>query len=95
MYGVDYRDVRNQQLNQQLYQFTQADNISNVSEKYYTIVKGTYLLPFLGLTGYALRFEYVEAPTRLVNSSDISSLPDDYVLSTVPYLATGEMLFNR
>lgn len=93
MVGVDYRDVRNQQLNQQLYQFTQVDQMP--WEKYFTIVHGQYLLPFIGVTGYAMRLEYVQSPTRLINSTDISSIPDDYILSTVPYLATGEMLLNR
>ncbi len=96
MVGVDYRDVKNQVLNQQLYRFFRADySIANNQERYFTLVHGQYFLPFLPQSGYALRFEYQKTPTPLVLSSDISSIPDQYVLNTVPYLATGEMLFNR
>ena len=31
----------------------------------------------------------------MVNITDLCTLPDDYVLNTVPYMAVSEMLANR
>lgn len=34
-------------------------------------------------------------PTQLVSPTDILTIPDDYSLNTIPYMAVSEMLMNR
>ena len=31
----------------------------------------------------------------LVNDTDILTIPDEYSLNTIPYLAVAEMMYNR
>lgn len=40
-------------------------------------------------------FEYQKAPTQMVNPTDLITVPDDYSLNTIPYMAVAEMLANR
>lgn len=93
---MDYRDLQAPAPNSALYNFFRSDySVTEWEEMYYTIVHGDYFLPFIPSNSYAIRFEYVMAPTTLTLSSDLVTLPDTYSLSTIPYLATGEMLYNR
>ena len=45
--------------------------------------------------GQPINIDYQIKPTQLVNSTDILSIPDDYSLNTIPYLAVSEMMANR
>jgi hypothetical protein len=42
-----------------------------------------------------ISFEYQKKPTQLVDTTDVLTVPDDYSLNTIPYLAVSEMLANR
>jgi len=95
MIGMDYRDFKESLLNQTTFQVQRNDSFLNVGEVYYAIVNGVYFLPFVPATGKNIRFEYQKLPTTLINTGDIATIPDTYVLSTVPYLAVSEFLFNR
>jgi hypothetical protein len=39
--------------------------------------------------------DYQIKPTQIESTIDSYTIPDDYLLSTVPYLAVSEMLMNR
>lgn len=93
--GFDLRDYREPSLNQFIYRFYTDDFNFYQSELYYTIVDGTYFLPFMPQSDNAIRFEYQKNPTALSAASDVCIIPNSYVLNIVPYFATSEMLFNR
>lgn len=95
MIGMDYRDFKESLLNQTTFQVQRSDSFLNVWEIYYTIVNGLYFLPFSPWSGFNIRFEYQKLPTTFINTTDLATIPDTYVLSTVPYIAVSEMLFNR
>lgn len=95
MIGMDYRDFKESLLNQTTFQVQRTDSFLNVGEIYYTIVNGLYFLPFSPWSGFNIRFEYQKLPTTLIDIADIATIPDTYVLSTIPYIAVSEMLFNR
>jgi len=40
------------------------------------------------MSGYAIRFLYQKRPTFLLNNYDALTIPEDYAISTVPYIAT-------
>ena len=42
-----------------------------------------------------IMMDYQTKPTQIVDTVDTYAIPDDYLLSTVPYLAVSEMLMNR
>ncbi len=94
--GFDLRDYFEPQLNSYIFRYQQDDwNLLNQQELYYSIVDGTYFLPFMPASGNAIRFEYQKSPTQLAATSDIATIPDAYCLNIIPYFATSEMLFNR
>jgi hypothetical protein len=96
MVGIDYRDIQSPSPNMTIYNFFRNDfSATSWTEMYYTLLNGAYFLPFIPANSYALRFEYVKKPTTLSVYTDTCTLPDTYSLSTIPYLATGEMLYNR
>ena len=95
MIGMDYRDFKESLLNQTTFQVQRSDSFLNVWELYYTIVNGLYFLPFSPWSEFNIRFEYQKLPTRLINTTDLVTVPDTYALSTIPYVAVSEMLFNR
>lgn len=95
MIGMDYRDFKESLLNQTTFQVQRSDSFLNVWEIYYTIVNGVYFLPFSPWTGFNIRFEYQKLPTTFNLITDLATVPDTYALSTIPYIAVAEMLFNR
>lgn len=95
MIGMDYRDFKESLLNQTTFQVQRSDSFLNVWELYYTIVNGIYFLPFSPASGYNIRFEYQKLPTTMIDTLDLATIPDTYVLNTVPYIAVAEFLFNR
>lgn len=52
-------------------------------------------VPFLPQSGNAIRMEYNAKPTTLTLSTDVCDIPDEYCLTTIPYLATSMMLQVR
>lgn len=96
MIGFDYRDYMQPQLNTINYNTYRDDyTYAFQGEFYYTLIDDTYFLPFLPQSGCMIRFEYQKKPTQLVATSDVATIPDDYVLNIIPYFATAEMLYNR
>jgi len=45
--------------------------------------------------GQPISFEYQKKPDQLINPTDLLTIPDDYSLNTIPYMAVSEMLANR
>lgn len=70
----------------------------NKNEIGYTIYwydGGMYFLPFgLNQPWLPILFQYEKKPTEMVNNTDLCTIPDDFV-STIPYVAVAEMLYNR
>lgn len=95
MIGFDYREFKEPTLNSLLYRFFRDDFSISIREFYYTLINWKYFLPFLPQSWNAIRFEYQKRPLQLVNWTDLATIPDEYCLNTVPYLATAEMLYNR
>ena len=93
MIGIDYRDFKESFLNRITYSIQTNSLFSG--EVYYTIVNGLYFLPFTPQSANNIRFEYQKLPTSFSLVTDIATVPDTYVLNTIPYVAVAEMLFNR
>jgi len=64
---------------------------------FYTIIDETYLVPFnLNNTGDKIHLRYLKKPTAMSATTDTATISDDeFALSTLPYIACGELLFNR
>lgn len=64
---------------------------------FYTIIDGKYLAIFnLEEDDKLIHLRYEKKPSVLSITSDVATIDDDiYAKSTIPYLAIGEMLFNR
>ena len=62
----------------------------------YWIIDGTYMA-FIpdSITGNSVQLTYQKKATALVNPTDLLTIPDEYSLTTIPYIAVWEMLFNR
>lgn len=96
--GVDSRDLVNPNPTSYLYQFFNTyNNYSGIGkEYYYSMIKGQYLLFLVAqLDWQPISIDYQKRPTQLVNTTDTLSIPDDYALNTIPYMAVSEMLANR
>jgi len=67
------------------------------SDGFYTIINGSYLAVFnMNDNDAILRLRYEKLPTTMTASTDTATIADDtYAKSTIPYLAVGEILFNR
>lgn len=66
-------------------------------QPFYAIKDDTYLILFnVTSNGYSLRLRYEQIPTTMTTVSDTSAISNDiYAKTTIPYLAVGEMLYNR
>ena len=63
---------------------------------FYTIIDGTYFVLFnRNNTGSQVHLRYEKLATTMSASTDLATIPDAYSKATVPYLAIGEMLYNR
>ena len=64
---------------------------------FYTLIDESYIVPFnLNNTGDKIHLRYEKLPTAMsaiTNTATISD--DDFALSTIPYIAIWEMLYNR
>ena len=95
MIWIDYRDIREPWSNSQLYRVFRDDTSQFYNEYYYTLINDKYFLPFISASNMAIRFEYNIAPTTMVSSTDLATIPDQFSLNTIPYLAVSEMMMNR
>lgn len=94
-----FEDLNSYKVN---YAYTNNNNTYSYNDflfirPFYTLVDGKYLVPFqLNNPGDMIHLRYTAKPARMTNATDNLSIPDDdFALSTVPYVAVGEMLFNR
>lgn len=64
---------------------------------YYVIKDGDYVVVYnINTSGNMLRLRYEKKPNILVAEDDICIIPDDvYAITTVPYLAVWETMYNR
>ena len=63
---------------------------------FYTIIDGTHFVIFnRNNTGDQIHLRYDKVATTMTESSDTATIPDAYSKSTIPYLAIGEMLYQR
>lgn len=99
MIWIDSRDLANPVPTSYLYQYLSPNmnTIQRVGESYYTLVRWQYFFPLTGQVNpwSAISFEYQMKPTQLVNESDLVTIPDEYSLNTIPYMAVAEMMANR
>ena len=80
------------------YGFTQ--NASFVSTTgtpaFYTIFEWQFLVAFnIGGSNTHFLLLYENAPTPMVNGTDTTTIPDDWAMSTIPYIAVSELFYNR
>ncbi len=55
-----------------------------------------FLLFNINQNGWMIRMRYQKTPDVFTSPTDQATIPDtDYALSTIPYLAVAEMLYNR
>lgn len=99
MVGIDSRDLasamsRTGQINNM---FTASGYNAWLYSRqyYYSMIRGKYILHMTNQTGNAIDMEYQMAPDMLSSPSELMTIPDAYVLNTVPYMAVAEMLANR
>jgi hypothetical protein len=65
-------------------------------EYYYSVIDARWLLFIIpSVSGRMLGFEYQKTVATLLNGTDTLTIPDEYSLSTIPYLAVSEMMYNR
>ncbi len=110
MVPFDYRDFREPTQNSFIWRFYRDDFNLYYGEYYYTLVDTNLIytasstpasthvkvfLPFLPQSANAIRFEYNAKPTVLSSSTDVCDIPDEYAITTVPYIATSMMLQVR
>lgn len=67
-----------------------------VTQGMYWIIDGTYVAVIPNTeSGKSIQLTYQKKATQLSATTDLLTVPDDYSLTTIPYIAVGEMLFNR
>lgn len=62
---------------------------------FYTIIGDKFLIFNRNNTGDQIHLRYEKKATTMTAWADTTTIPDDYAQSTIPYLAIGEMLYNR
>lgn len=63
---------------------------------FYTLWEGYFVPFFIDNTGWMFCLQYDKVPTELSAVSDTATIDNDiWAKSSIPYLAGGEMLFNR
>lgn len=94
--SVDSRDLVNSVPGSYIYQYFNNYGSNFTREFYYSMMKGKYVLFLLNqVDNQPVMMDYQVRPTQLENDIDILTIPDDYALSTIPYIATAEMMANR
>lgn len=75
---------------------SQGFRSNTIMSPFYTIIDGTYFVIFnRNNTGDQIHLRYEKLATAMTVSGSIATIPDAYSRSTIPYLAIGEMLYNR
>lgn len=95
---IDSRDILNPTLSgyaQTYFNASYGDIYSG--DWYYSLLRAQYIFPMIlgSTTSIPLSIEYQKKPTQLVNTTDLLTVPDEYSLNTIPYLAVAEMMANR
>mgnify|MGYP006266546777 CR=1 FL=1 len=98
--GIDNRDLVAQTPNSYIYQFFYDRAYSGAlwlnKEWYYSMMRGQFILFLVPQqNAQPVSVEYQMKPTQLVDTTDALTIPDDYSLNTIPYMAVSEMLANR
>lgn len=95
---IDYRDIFNRQSRQVgIYIPTSSFNFDNDCGRVsYALAKGKYIL-VLGVqeTGKVCVMQYDALPTAMTNDTSLVTIPDNWALDTIPYLAAAEALAVR
>lgn len=69
---------------------------STIMPPFYTIIDGTYFVIFnRNNTGDQIHLRYEKLATSMTVAWSLATIPDSYSKSTIPYLAIGEMMYNR
>lgn len=97
---IDQRDLQSiNPTNYYQYSITRDDSIKFNNEYYYSIIDWIWFIVFVPSTQiYPIKFEYQKKATQFVVSNptlQLLSIPDDYALSTIPYIAMSEVMANR
>ncbi len=66
-----------------------------ILKPFYTIIWDYFLIFNRNNTWDQIHIRYEKKATKLVNTTDTTTIPEVYAESTIPYLAIGEMLYNR
>lgn len=98
--GIDDRDLASPQPYSAAYRFFFDRSFTNSSgvgmEWYYSLLRGSFVFFLVPQTsGQPVSFEYQKKPTQLSATTDVLTIPDDYSLNTIPYIAVAEMYMNR
>jgi len=96
---VDYRNLY-LNLNNEKGTYPIINSTDNEGIRYrkwiYTIIKWSYFLPInIDASWYMIHQIYEKKPTTLSTWTDISSIPDEYAESTIPFVAAWKTLFHR
>jgi hypothetical protein len=72
------------------------DNMVNINNEY-MILNWQYILyiGYSGIPSTPLLIRYEKKSTTMLVWTDITTIPDEWAISTIPYIAVWEMLFNR
>lgn len=72
-----------------------STDITNM-EYYYSIIDAAYLIFLIpSVSDRMIRLDYQAGPTQMSAVTDECTIPDAFVLNTVPYFAAAEMMANR
>lgn len=98
--GIDDRDLTSPIPNSSIYRFFFDRSYSNSTwlwmEWYYSLLRWQFVFFLVPQTNdQPISFEYQKAPTQLSATTDVLTIPDDYSLNTIPYIAVAEMMANR
>lgn len=98
--GIDDRDLASPIPNSSIYRFFFDRSYSNSTglgmEWYYSMLRWQYVFFLVPQTNsQPISFEYQIKPTQLSATTDLLTVPDEYSLNTIPYMACAEMLANR
>ena len=99
----DYRDVFLQLNNYKSniwYNYNNWNNIDWYNQSwipsFYTIIQGLYLLPFqINVTWNMIHMIYEKKATKLVDWTDVCTIPDEWSEQTIPLIAAWEILYYR
>ena len=91
--SIDARDITKKKNSENFY----TDNVSIPStDPFYSFIEWTYILvSWINTSWKSLDLKYQKKATDLTTDSTIATIPDDYSLTTIPYIAVSQMLALR